>query len=226
VGILIGLALLKWGILRPSFVDAASRSPAAPPPPHPKRKRKGKKADKPVRVAFTAEDGVNPRLEILRECLFLAPAVALAVAAWALLHGATAAGQWWADWFNADLHPMLAPRLSAAGGSLFGFLIGGAVVWATRIFGTLGFGKEAMGLGDVHILAGVGAVAGWAVSSVAFFVAPVAGLLVVLYLFLVRRQRELPYGPWLAFGTVLVMLFYDGIIGYIAPGLVALFGSR
>ena len=45
-------------------------------------------------------------------------------------------------------------------GSLFGLLVGVALIWGIRILGTLGFGKEAMGLGDVHILAAVGAVAG------------------------------------------------------------------
>jgi len=46
----------------------------------------------------------------------------------------------------------------------------------------------------------------------------------VLYLFVTRRQRELPYGPWLATGTVLVMIFYDGIVEYISPGLKILAG--
>ena len=42
-------------------------------------------------------------------------------------------------------------------GVLLGYLIGGGIVWAVRILGSLAFGKEAMGLGDVHLMAAVGA---------------------------------------------------------------------
>jgi prepilin signal peptidase PulO-like enzyme (type II secretory pathway) len=28
----------------------------------------------------------------------------------------------------------------------------------------------------------------------------------------VRRQREMPYGPWLAAGTLVTLLFYDGLL--------------
>ena len=135
------------------------------------------------------------------------------------------AASWWGGWFDATAHPILAPRLAGVGGALFGFLIGGACIWGTRILATLVVGREAMGMGDVHILAGVGAVTGWAVAVLAFFAAPVSGLLVVLYLFVTRRQRELPYGPWLALGTLLVMLFYDGIVQFIGPGLSVLLGG-
>lgn len=228
VGIALSILLTKMGYLIPSFIDA-SPHPTNSEQPEPKPK-KGKKKGKSGRrnrgsVAFTSADGINPRREILREVLFLTPCFILAIAAWAILHFVPSAGTWWSKWFNPTLHPELAPRLGGVGGSLFGFLIGGAWVWGIRIFGTLAFGREAMGLGDVHILAGVGAVTGWVVPSIAFFVAPVSGLLFVIYLLISRRQKELPYGPWLALGTVLVLLFYDAIIRYLSPGLTALAGS-
>jgi hypothetical protein len=50
------------------------------------------------------------------------------------------------------------------------------VIWVTRIGGTLAFGKEAMGLGDVHLMAAVGAVCGWRVAVLTFFIAPFIGL--------------------------------------------------
>ncbi|MBY0307953.1 MAG: prepilin peptidase, partial [Phycisphaerales bacterium] len=60
-------------------------------------------------------------------------------------------------------------------GSLLGYLIVGGVLWAVRILGTLGFGKEAMGMGDVHLMAAVGACLGWIDGTLAFFLsAPVA----------------------------------------------------
>ena len=93
--------------------------------------------------------------------------------------------------------------------AVWGMLVGVAWIWGARIFGTLGFGKEAMGLGDVHILAGVGAVAGCWAASLTFFAAPIFGLGWAIYLAAARGKRELPYGPWLALGTLFVLLFFD-----------------
>ena len=57
--------------------------------------------------------------------------------------------------------PLVLQALAAVG---MGYLIGAAVVWGVRIFGSLAFGKEAMGLGDVHVLAAIGACMGWPIS--------------------------------------------------------------
>ena len=42
-------------------------------------------------------------------------------------------------------------------------------------------------------------------------------LMWALYLWLARKQRELPYGPWLAAAAAVVLPFYDGIAGLLAP---------
>jgi len=230
VGLLASLGAIRLGWLTPSFVDAPDRDRPMPPParadtPAARRKRKSRKRRKRRgSVGVTSADGVDPRREVLREVLFLAPAFALAIAAGMLVTKVEPVAAWWGGLFDGAAHPVLAPRLAGLGGVVFGFLIGGLWIWGTRIIATLAFGREAMGMGDVHILAGVGAVTGWVVPSLAFFLAPVSGLVIVLYFFVRRRQRELPYGPWLALGTVLAMLFYDGLVRYVGPGLTVLFG--
>jgi leader peptidase (prepilin peptidase)/N-methyltransferase len=87
-------------------------------------------------------------------------------------------------------------------------VVGGGVVWAVRIFGSLAFGKEAMGLGDVHLMAAVGACVGWIDSVLAFFGAAFVGLawFVITLVGGGKLQRALPYGPYLAAATVLVLL--------------------
>ncbi|XHC27290.1 prepilin peptidase [Phycisphaerales bacterium ac7] len=113
--------------------------------------------------------------------------------------------------------------LYALGGSLLGLLIGGGVVWAVRILGSLAFGKEAMGLGDVHLMAGVGACLGWIDPVLAFFIAPFFGIgwtiaSVAISRFAKREGSALPYGPHLAAATVLVLLAkpaIEAILGWI-----------
>jgi leader peptidase (prepilin peptidase)/N-methyltransferase len=79
-----------------------------------------------------------------------------------------------------------------------------------------------MGLGDVHLMAGVGAVIGFGAATVAFFLAPFFGLLVALYMLATGTRRELPYGPYLSLATAFVMLFYCPIAAYLRPGLEGL----
>ncbi len=120
------------------------------------------------------------------------------------------------------------PELAQAlGGTFLGYLSGGGLVWAIRILGTLGFGREAMGLGDVHLLAAVGAVLGWFDPILIFFIAPFSGILWVVLSMGISTvfktaRRELPYGPHLAVATLLVMLGRPGLIGLlqvIMPGV-------
>jgi leader peptidase (prepilin peptidase)/N-methyltransferase len=94
---------------------------------------------------------------------------------------------------------------------ILGYISGGAVIWITRILGSIAFGKEAMGLGDVHLLAAIGAVLGPADPLYVFFLAPFFGLFAALVSFGVARiykgqARVIPYGPYLAGATVVVML--------------------
>ena len=101
-----------------------------------------------------------------------------------------------------------------------GYLVGGAIVWITRIVGTLAFGKEAMGLGDVHLMAAIGAVLGWQAGLLAFFLAPFGGILgtvVILGLRRVGRRpgRVVPYGPYLAIAAVLTLAFQARILAFL-----------
>lgn len=104
-------------------------------------------------------------------------------------------------------------------GSVLGLLVGGFMIWFFRIAGSYGFGREAMGLGDVHLMAAVGATLGTGPVVVAFFVAPFFGIFFSLYLWLIRKTREIPYGPYLSLATAFVMLFYCPIADHLSPGL-------
>jgi leader peptidase (prepilin peptidase)/N-methyltransferase len=212
VGVIVANVLQWRGWIQPSFLDA--ENPARLREDGPLTAAGRDDGKEPTAVAFTGECGVNPRVEMLRELLFLAPALVLAVVAWAVMHWCPSLRESWTGWFEGE--SWIAPHARGFSASLAGFLVGGAWIWGIRIVGTLAFGKEAMGLGDVHILAAVGAVCGWVVPTVAFFVAPFFGLAWALYLLVGRNQRELPYGPWLAAASVVVMVFFRPIGEWIA----------
>jgi len=105
-------------------------------------------------------------------------------------------------------------------GVCIGFLVGGGVVWGVRILGSLLFGKEAMGLGDVHMMAAVGACLGWIDATLGFFAATFVGLFWAILSRALggRFKRAMPFGPFLAAGTVLVVFskpLFERLLGQI-----------
>jgi leader peptidase (prepilin peptidase) / N-methyltransferase len=134
----------------------------------------------------------NVRGEILKEVLF----VAIPLAGAALFH------------FLPFELPQV-PWLSRLLGSLLGLLAGGGVVWLIRIGGTLAFNKQAMGLGDVHLMAAAGTVLGGPLVLFAFIFSCVPALLWGLWLKAQRKPNVLPLGPWLAVASMMALL-----IGY------------
>jgi leader peptidase (prepilin peptidase)/N-methyltransferase len=152
----------------------------------------------------------HARREMVLELAFLAPPVVGALAGgWVAERVVSAFAGPWIVGEQGLIAPALAPLwLTVLGAVCMGYLIGGGLVWAVRIFGTLLFGKEAMGLGDVHLMAAVGACLGWIDPTIAFFLAAFVG---VGWAVLARvvggtLNRAMPYGPFLAIATLLVVL--------------------
>ncbi len=167
-------------------------------------------------VEEIAKGAADSRRNALWELKLLTPAIFLGVAWLFLIHYSTAAEQMfqallhWRPVEGRDWQPLWG--LSTA---LAGWVIGGVIGWSTRILFTLVFGKEALGMGDVHILAAAGAVAGWPVSFLGFFLAAPLSLLAMLVICLRRQSRTLPFGPWLGLGFLLAAVFADRILVYL-----------
>ncbi|MEM6777677.1 MAG: A24 family peptidase [Planctomycetota bacterium] len=105
--------------------------------------------------------------------------------------------------------------------SLLGLGIGGGVIWAVRLIGRIALRKEAMGFGDVTLMAMLGAALGWQASIVAFFVSPLAACFIVLIRFAITRDASTPYGPYLCAGTGITVWFWDSIYnGNVRPTLL------
>ena len=100
---------------------------------------------------------------------------------------------------------------------LKGLVVGGGMIWIIRTLGTLAFRREAMGAGDIHILAMIGSFLGWQVAVVTPFLAAFIGLLPAvgkLAAYLAKRvtgrksssnDREMPFGPYLSVAALILM---------------------
>lgn len=108
-------------------------------------------------------------------------------------------------WFRGEI--ALVGLLSA----LIGLAGGGGLVWLVRIVGTVALRREAMGFGDVTLMAMIGAFLGWQTCLVIFFLAPFAALVIGLIQLVVRRDSEIPYGPFLCLATLVVMVRWADI---------------
>ena len=97
------------------------------------------------------------------------------------------------------------PHLHGLAVSVAGFLVGGGVTWIVRIVGYAVLRREAMGFGDVVLMAMVGSFLGWQPTLAAFFVAPALACLFVVTSYLFHRQQEIPYGPYLSLGTLAIL---------------------
>jgi leader peptidase (prepilin peptidase) / N-methyltransferase len=205
-GLVLSNVLLRLGVIRRSFADYDDWLRAQPGQPD--QQGEAQPGQEPKDSPEMWIQYPHARREMLRELIFLAPAIGLGMAGAAL--AIRLAGPWGPDMTPAAQVPLW---LSVLTGVLMGYLIGGGLVWGVRVLGSLAFGKEAMGLGDVHLMAAVGACLGWIDAVLGFFGAAFVGMFwaILSRLFSGRFNRQLPFGPYLAIATVLVWFCRPGI---------------
>jgi len=121
-------------------------------------------------------------------------------------------GGWVAGLLFSPLVPALHDRLTAWAGfreALIGLAVGGGLLLAVSVIGRLIFRKDAMGLGDVKLLGGLGALLGWPAVLFIIVVASFLGSFIGIYLIIRRGRRwrtRIPFGPYLAASAVLWIL--------------------
>jgi len=95
--------------------------------------------------------------------------------------------------------------------ALLGMAFGGGVIWAVRIIGGYAMQQEAMGFGDVTLMAMIGAFLGWQSTLIVFFLAPFAALLIGLIQLATVRRTDIAFGPYLALASVLLVVAWEPI---------------
>ena len=86
--------------------------------------------------------------------------------------------------------------------SLLGGVVGAVTIGLFAMLGKLLFKKEAMGGGDIKLLAMIGSFVGWSDALWVIFLGSFIGLIWGL----IRRQNRLPFGPFLSMASFLIVI--------------------
>ena len=109
------------------------------------------------------------------------------------------AGPYIPDWLDAHRH------WHGLAWSLAGGLVGAGLTWFVRGVSALVLKRKALGFGDVTLMAMIGTFIGWQPIVFVFGLAPLCGLAFTIPLSILARKAWLPYGPFLAAATVIVL---------------------
>ncbi len=92
------------------------------------------------------------------------------------------------DWISAH------PHLHGLAVSLAGLAAGAALVACVRLIGSKVLRREAMGDGDIFLMAMVGAFIGWQATVLAFFLAAFLATAAMAVTLSLKLDKEIPYG--------------------------------
>jgi len=106
-------------------------------------------------------------------------------------------------WVNPNFQGTLASRfMQSFGGAALGFFL----LWGIAVAGEKIFKKEAMGGGDIKLMAGLGAVFGWEGVISTLIIGSLLGSvygLILMFSKKIGRQAPIPFGPFLSVGALI-----------------------
>jgi leader peptidase (prepilin peptidase)/N-methyltransferase len=98
---------------------------------------------------------------------------------------------------------------------LIGTLAGAGFLYLVLFYGGVFYGQDAMGEGDLNLIALVGAFLGWRAVVLTILVACLVGSAVGIALILTRRldrRQHIPFGPFLSLGAVVALFWGKQLI--------------
>ncbi|HWA59054.1 MAG TPA: prepilin peptidase [Gemmatimonadales bacterium] len=98
--------------------------------------------------------------------------------------------------------------------ALLGAAVGFALLWGVGAAGTKIFKEDAMGGGDIKMMAMVGAFVGWQGVLLTVFLGALLGTLVFVPLSLVGKKRLVPFGVFLSLGAAATWLAGAAVIAW------------
>ena len=106
------------------------------------------------------------------------------------------------------------------GNAVLGAVVGGGLFLLMAVLSAVILQRQGMGGGDIKLIAMIGAFLGWHAVLVTIFLGAVLGALVGTVLMLLRRQgrkEPVPFGPFLAMGALLAMVWGETILTWYFP---------
>jgi leader peptidase (prepilin peptidase)/N-methyltransferase len=100
---------------------------------------------------------------------------------------------------------------------VMGTLLGAGFLYLVLLYGGALYGQEAMGEGDLNLIALVGAFLGWKAVALTIFLGCLFGSAVGLALIAGRRlgrRQHIPFGPFLSLGAVVALFWGDRLIAW------------
>ncbi len=98
--------------------------------------------------------------------------------------------------------------------SLIGILVGGGILYSIALLYYLWRKVDGMGVGDIKLLAMIGAFLGWQSLPFVIFTSSVSGLIVGLFAMIKQKkggQTRIPFGPFLSIAALLYLFFQDKV---------------
>ena len=103
-------------------------------------------------------------------------------------------------------------------GAIVGALAGGGSLWLVGVIWKRLRGVDAMGLGDVKMMLGVGALLGWRLAFLAIFLGAFSGAIIGLAIVTKQKDKDLqaqiPFGIFLGTGSILALLFGEQLVAW------------
>lgn len=100
---------------------------------------------------------------------------------------------------------------------LIGALVGAGFLYLVLFYGGVLYGQEAMGEGDLNLIAMVGAFLGWKAVAITILLGCLFGSAVGLGLMAVRRlgrRQHIPFGPFLSLGAVVALFWGERLMAW------------
>ncbi len=108
------------------------------------------------------------------------------------------------------------------GDALLGAAAGFALLYVVAVGGKAVFKEEAMGGGDIKMMAMVGAFTGWTGVLLTIFLGSLLGTMIFVPLALIGKKKLVPFGVFLALGAAVTFLWGAAVIAWYQSYLVGL----
>lgn len=110
------------------------------------------------------------------------------------------------------------PVIISLFGALLGALAGGGSLWLVGELWKRLRGVDAMGLGDVKMMLGVGALLGWRLAFLSIFIGAFAGAVIGGIYISTKKdkslQAQIPFGIFLGIGSIVAFIFGERMIAW------------